>query len=151
MTDSTGSAHVDRLITLLMMLPAPHQEGHSVFWEAVAEEQNITTGYITGNIASGLEQILINRDPSPNCRVQLATDVLYYLGEPSEKLISQISSSVDRGGAPNHAAGRAWVHELRTTAFAVIEEAVSPDQVRKAVVAWVRAGHARMGHTLPTS
>lgn len=147
MTDSPASVHVNRLVTLLAMLPAPHKENHSDFWELVAEEQNISTDYITGNIASGLENILIRKDPDPACTVGLATDLLFYFGEPSKKLISRIAGCVAPGD-PNHSPGRAWAQELRATAFAVIEEAVPADHVKEAVVAWVRAGHARMGRTI---
>lgn len=142
MAGLTESTNVNRLITLLMMLPAPDREDHSIFWEKVAEEHSVSTSYITGKIASYLELVLIKGDRPASHRVGFATYALYFFGESSKDLVNYITSSID-GGAPNDSAGQVWVDQLRTTAFAVIEENVPEERVRTAAAEWIRAGHRR--------
>lgn len=52
MVGITESKHTNRLIKLIMMLPAPDAEDtHAPFWDHVAEEHSVSRDYVTGKIA----------------------------------------------------------------------------------------------------
>ena len=72
-------------------------------------------------------------------RRKLASYALFFFGQSSDELVRSITNEVDVG-APNDAAGQMWVQELRTVAFAVLEEALPEDRVHKAVASWIQSG-----------
>lgn len=137
MTVLTDSQHANRLIKLLMMLPAPHAEDtFPVFWDSVAKEHNVSTDYVTGKIAVHLKLLLGPENPILHRR-KLAEYALFFFGEASTELKRSITSEID-AGAPNSSAGQMWVHELRTTAFAVLEETFPVDRVHESAASWIR-------------
>ncbi|MEU0237658.1 hypothetical protein ABZ234_08200 [Nocardiopsis sp. NPDC006198] len=140
MAESTESAHVNRLITLLMMLPSPcSRDTFAPFWDRVAEDLNTNTNYVTGKIALHLKLLQGAENPTLG-RSQLASYALSFFGQPSEKLVRSIATEVD-AGTPDDIAGQVWVQELRTTAFAVMEETFPEDHLHRALDSWVRFDH----------
>jgi len=145
----TESEHTNRLIRLLMMLPAPDREDeHNIFWQEVAEENQVSFDYVAGKIGAHLELVLLKHPTRghPHHR-GLASYALYFFGQSSAGLVSYISSCLDPG-APNDSVGQVWVQRLRECAFAVFEESTSPNRVHQASVEWLRthsptAGRAR--------
>lgn len=137
MADLTDSTHANRLIKLLMMLPAPDAEDtFPAFWDSVAKEHGVSTSYVTEKIAVHLKLLLGPENPTLHRR-KLAEYALFFFGEASPELVRGITSEIDTG-APNSSAGQVWVHELRATAFAVLEEAFPADRVHEAAASWVR-------------
>ena len=62
MADLTDSTHANRLIKLLMMLPAPDAEDtFPAFWDSVAKEHGVSTSYVTEKIAVHLKLLLDRR------------------------------------------------------------------------------------------
>lgn len=138
----TDSAHVDRLVRLLMMLPAPDREEHQNFWGKVAEERSYTTDYVTLTIATRLASAVLYQEQASSGPVGLATYALHFFGQPSEELTTYIAASIDRGAlSDSNAVGQVWIQCLRETAFAVIEESIPEDRVRKDSTKWIRAYH----------
>jgi len=138
MTNESDAPYIDRLIRLLMLLPDPESPQYRPFWEQVAEEHNASLSYIRGNIAGPLRQILLSPEkPQFIPRNNLAKYTLFFFGEPSEDLVSAITSQIDPG-APNEAAGQLWVQQVRATAFEVLLENPSEVQVDRACTNWIR-------------
>ncbi|WP_117198523.1 MULTISPECIES: hypothetical protein [unclassified Nocardiopsis] len=138
MAELTDSAHTNRLIRLLMMLPSPYTEDtYGPFWERVAEDLGTGTSYVTGKIAIHLKLLLGTENPNLHRR-KLASYSLAFFGKASDKLVRSIATEVNMG-APDDTAGRLWVQELRTTAFAVMEETFPEERVHEAVASWVRS------------
>lgn len=139
MADITDSTHTNRLIRLLMMLPSPHTEDtFPHFWNKVATDISPDTGvdYVTGKIATHLRMSLSSDNPGLH-HERLASYALYFFGQASDALVKNIAVEVNTG-APNDTAGQLWVQELRTTAFAVMEESVSEERVHDSLASWVR-------------
>lgn len=139
MADITDSAHTNRLIRLLMMLPSPHTEDtFPPFWNKVAADLGPDTGvdYVTGKIATHLRMSLASDNPRLH-HERLAAYALYFFGQASDALVKSIAVEVN-AGAPDDTAGRLWVQELRTTAFAVMEESYPERRVHDSLASWVR-------------
>lgn len=138
MAKLSDSAHVNRLIKLLMMLPPPGNEEYPYFWDKVAEEHRVSRGYVTQKISAHIKLILDRKEGGANRGKQLAHYALFFFGHASEELTKAITYRISVG-APNSSAGEVWVQELRATAFAVIEESFPDDRLHDgAVAAWVR-------------
>jgi len=140
MAGITDSAHTNRLIKLLMMLPSPRTEDtYGPFWDRVAADigPSTSTGYVTGKIAVHLKLLLGEENPTLH-RERLASYSLDFFGQASDKLVRSIATEVNTG-APDDTAGRLWVQELRATAFAVLEESFPEERVHEAVASWVRS------------
>lgn len=136
----TASVPTNRLIKLLMMLPAPHTEDiFTPFWDQVAEDLGVRTDYVTGKVSLHLSLLLGTQDPVRH-RERLATYALDFFGKASDQLVMSIATEVNRG-APDDTAGRVWVQELRTAAFAVMEDCFPQERVHEAVTSWVRSNH----------
>lgn len=136
----TDSIHVDRLIRLLMMLPAPGAPRYQHFWGKVAEEHHVSSGYIRGNIAGPLHQILLTPETNQQIpRKNLAKYTLFFFGEPSEDLTAAITGEIDPG-SPTEAAGQLWVLQVRAAAFEVlVESSAADDHVHQACAKWMRS------------
>lgn len=140
MTTITDSAPTNRLIKLLMMLPPPHAEDvFTPFWDQVAEDLGVRRDYVTGKISLHLRLLLDTQDPVRH-RERLATYALDFFGQASDQLVTSIATEVNRG-APDDTAGRVWVQELRSAAFAVMEDCFPQERVHEAVASWVRLDH----------
>ncbi|MFD3688730.1 hypothetical protein ACFWTE_28375 [Nocardiopsis sp. NPDC058631] len=138
MADITDSAHTNHLIKLLMMLPSPHMEDtYGPFWDRVAADVKTSPRYVTGKIAMHLKLLLGEENPLRHRR-ELASYALYFFGQAGDELLMSIATEVDMG-APQDTAGRLWVQELRTTAFAVLEETFPEERVHEALTSWVRS------------
>lgn len=138
MADITDSAATNRLIKLLMMLPAPHTEDtFTPFWDEVAQDigSDISTDYVTGKISLHLTLLLGTQDPVRH-RERLASYALDFFGQASDQLVMSIATEVNMG-APDDTAGQVWVQELRNAAFAVMEEVFPQERVHEAVSSWV--------------
>lgn len=137
MVDITESAPTNRLIKLLMMLPSPHTEDtFGPFWGQVAQDIGTDADYVTDKISMHLRLLLGEENPLLH-RERLASYSLQFFGQASDRLVRSIATEVN-AGAPDDTAGRLWVQELRSAAFAVMEESFPQERVHEAVTSWVR-------------
>lgn len=137
--ETTGCEHTDRLIRLLMMLPDPESPTYLAFWEQVAQEHQVGVDYIKGNIAGPLHQLLLTPEKTPVIpRRNLAKYTLFFFGDPSDQLIAAVTDEIDPG-APNEAAGREWVRQVRAAAFEVTVQQQAPDRLRRSCTNWMRS------------
>ncbi|CAL9623803.1 hypothetical protein SUDANB121_05909 (plasmid) [Nocardiopsis dassonvillei] len=138
MTHETGPAHIDRLIRLLMMLPDPESPLYRKFWSQVAEEHHDDLHYIRKNIGGPLYQILLRPAQAQAIpRANLARYALYFFADPSDELVAAIASQI-HPGFPGTVAGQMWVQQVRATAFEVLLENLSEEQVDQACTNWIR-------------
>ncbi|MFE7461752.1 hypothetical protein ACWFMI_23100 [Nocardiopsis terrae] len=137
MADLTDSESTNRLIKLLMMLPAPYAEDtFAPFWDRVAQDVQVQTTYVTEKISVHL-RLLLREEDSVRHRERLASYALSFFGKASDQLIMSIACKVSTG-ASDETAGRLWVQELRNAAFAVMEESFPEERVHQAVASWSR-------------
>jgi len=138
MANLTDSACVNRLIRLLMMLPAPESSTYASFWDKVAQEHRVNRSYLSGNIAGPLHQILLTPEENQVIpRRNLAKYTLFFFGDPSNDLVEDITSEVDPG-APNKSAGQTWVEQVRLAAFDVLEETQTDAWIQESTESWLR-------------
>lgn len=86
MTKPPESAHVNRLIKLLMMLPAPGAEEYPYFWDMVAQEHRVSRGYVAQKISAHLKLLLDGNEGGADHGKQLAHYALFFFGKASEEL-----------------------------------------------------------------